>query len=37
MREDEVALSLPPDEILANAPQREGDFFRVHAILEQYM
>jgi len=34
MRDDEVATSLPPGEILANAPRREGDFFRVKAVLE---
>ena len=34
MRDDEVAPSLPSDEILANAPRREGDFFRVRAVLE---
>ncbi len=34
MSEDNVADSLPPDEILANAPQREDDFFRVRAVLE---
>ncbi|MFC2001816.1 Asp-tRNA(Asn)/Glu-tRNA(Gln) amidotransferase subunit GatC [Chloroflexota bacterium] len=34
MREDEVAPSLPPGEILANAPRKEGDFFRVRAVLE---
>ena len=33
-REDEVAPSLPPDDILANAPRREGDCFRVRAVLE---
>lgn len=33
-RDDEVAPSLPPNEILANAPRREGDCFRVRAILE---
>ncbi|RLC72094.1 MAG: Asp-tRNA(Asn)/Glu-tRNA(Gln) amidotransferase GatCAB subunit C [Chloroflexi bacterium] len=33
-REDEVAPSLPQEEVLANAPQREGEFFRVHAVLE---
>ena len=33
-REDEVAASLPQDEVLANAPRREGDFFRVPAVLE---
>lgn len=32
--EDEVAPSLPPDQILANAPRKEGDFFRVRAVLE---
>jgi len=34
MRDDEVAPSLPPDDILANAPKREGDCFRVRAVLE---
>ena len=34
MRDDTVAPSLPADEILANAPRREGDFFRVRAVLE---
>jgi aspartyl-tRNA(Asn)/glutamyl-tRNA(Gln) amidotransferase subunit C len=34
MRDDQVAPSLPPDEILANAPRREGDCFRVRAVLE---
>ena len=34
MREDNVSLSLPPDDILANAPRREGDCFRVRAVLE---
>ncbi|MDP3880345.1 MAG: Asp-tRNA(Asn)/Glu-tRNA(Gln) amidotransferase subunit GatC [Dehalococcoidales bacterium] len=32
--DDEVAPSLPQDQILANAPQKEGDFFRVRAVLE---
>ena len=32
--EDEVAPSLPPDQVLANAPRQEGDFFRVRAVLE---
>ena len=31
---DEVASSLSPDEVLANAPQKEEDFFRVRAVLE---
>jgi len=34
MREDEVTPSLPADDVLANAPQREGDCFRVRAVLE---
>jgi aspartyl-tRNA(Asn)/glutamyl-tRNA(Gln) amidotransferase subunit C len=34
MREDRVELSLPPENILANAPRREGDCFRVRAVLE---
>ena len=32
--EDIVKPSLPPEEILANAPHREGEFFRVRAVLE---
>jgi aspartyl-tRNA(Asn)/glutamyl-tRNA(Gln) amidotransferase subunit C len=31
---DEVRPSLPAEEVLANAPQREGDFFRVKIVLE---
>jgi len=34
MRDDEAAPSLPPGDILANAPRREGDCFRVRAVLE---
>ena len=34
LRDDEVVPSLPPDEILANAPRKEGDCFRVRAVLE---
>ena len=34
MREDEVVPSLPQEDILANAPRREGDCFRVRAVLE---
>ena len=34
MRDDEVAPSLPAEDILANAPRREGDFFRVKPVLE---
>ncbi len=32
--DDEVAPSLPQNEVLANAPKKEGDFFRVRAVLE---
>ena len=32
--EDEVTPSLPPDQVLANAPRKEGDFFRVRPVLE---
>ncbi|RME41972.1 MAG: Asp-tRNA(Asn)/Glu-tRNA(Gln) amidotransferase GatCAB subunit C, partial [Chloroflexi bacterium] len=35
MREDEVKPSLPVEEGLANAPEREGDYFKVHAVLEE--
>lgn len=31
---DEATPSLSPGQVLANAPQREGDFFRVRAVLE---
>ncbi len=31
---DEAATSLPQSQILANAPKREGNFFRVKAVLE---
>lgn len=34
MRDDEVAPSLPASEILANAPRKEGGFFRIRAVLE---
>ena len=34
MREDEVTPASPIEEILANAPEREGDFIRVRAVLE---
>jgi aspartyl-tRNA(Asn)/glutamyl-tRNA(Gln) amidotransferase subunit C len=35
MREDEPGPSLPREEVLANAPQREGEFFRVRPVLEE--
>ena len=34
VRDDEVAPSFPANDILANAPRREGDCFRVRAVLE---
>ena len=34
MRDDEITPSLAPEDILANAPRREGDCFRVRAVLE---
>jgi len=32
--DDEVADSLPQNQVLANAPQKEENFFRVRAVLE---
>ncbi len=34
MREDRVSPSLPRDRVLANAPDKEGEFFRVRPVLE---
>ena len=34
MREDEVVPCLPQDEMLANAPDRVGELFRVPRIIE---
>ncbi len=34
MREDKITPSLTQDEVLANAPRKEGEFFRVRAVLE---
>ena len=34
MREDSVVPSFAPEDILANAPRKEGDCFRVRAVLE---
>jgi aspartyl-tRNA(Asn)/glutamyl-tRNA(Gln) amidotransferase subunit C len=33
--DDSTASSLLPDEVLANAPQKEGNFFKVKAVLEE--
>lgn len=35
MREDEVRPCVPAEEMLANAPEREGNFFRVPRIIEE--
>jgi aspartyl-tRNA(Asn)/glutamyl-tRNA(Gln) amidotransferase subunit C len=35
MREDEPAPSLPQADMLANAPDRSGEFFRVPKIIEE--
>ncbi len=34
MSSDEVAPSLPQSQVLANAPQKDGEFFKVRAVLE---
>ncbi len=34
IRHDEAADSLPQSEILANAPRKDENFFRVRAVLE---
>ena len=34
VKDDEAVTSLPQSQVLANAPRREGDFFRVKAVLE---
>ncbi len=34
LKSDEVTASLPQSQVLANAPRKEGDFFRVRAVLE---
>jgi aspartyl-tRNA(Asn)/glutamyl-tRNA(Gln) amidotransferase subunit C len=34
LRNDESIPSFTPDELLANAPERENDFARVRAVLE---
>jgi aspartyl-tRNA(Asn)/glutamyl-tRNA(Gln) amidotransferase subunit C len=35
MRDDEPRPSFPRDEMLANAPDPHGDFFRVPKIIEE--
>jgi aspartyl-tRNA(Asn)/glutamyl-tRNA(Gln) amidotransferase subunit C len=34
IKEDEIRPSLSQCDVLANAPQKEGEFFRVRAVLE---
>lgn len=34
-RADDPTPSMEPEQTLANAPEREGDFFRVQAVLEE--
>ena len=34
LRDDEVKPSLPADEVLRNAPNQEGGYFKVRAVLE---
>ena len=33
-KDDKVKPSLPQEQILANAPRKDGEFFRVKAVLE---
>ena len=35
MRDDEAEDSLDHEDVLKNAPRREGEFFRVNAVLEE--
>ncbi len=35
LSDDAIAPSLPLNDVLANAPQQEGDFFKVRAVLEE--
>ncbi len=35
MRDDQPSPPMPATEVLANAPSREDDFFRVNAVLEE--
>ncbi|MCL6649506.1 MAG: Asp-tRNA(Asn)/Glu-tRNA(Gln) amidotransferase subunit GatC [Chloroflexi bacterium] len=35
LREDVARPSFPVEEVLQNAPRREGDYFRVRAVLEE--
>jgi aspartyl-tRNA(Asn)/glutamyl-tRNA(Gln) amidotransferase subunit C len=35
MRKDVPVPSMPVEDVLANAPRREGDYFRVRAVMEE--
>ncbi len=35
MRDDVSQVSLDPEEVLRNAPRREGEFFKVKVVLEE--
>jgi aspartyl-tRNA(Asn)/glutamyl-tRNA(Gln) amidotransferase subunit C len=35
LRDDEPAPCLDKEEVLSNAPQREGDYFKVKVVLEE--
>ncbi len=35
MKVDEARPSLTPDQVLANAPRREDDYFRIRPVLEE--
>jgi len=35
LRDDQPEPSLSQEEVLANAPDREGDYFKTRAVLEQ--
>ena len=34
MRNDDIEPSMPQQDVLANAPKQEGEFFKVNAVLE---
>jgi aspartyl-tRNA(Asn)/glutamyl-tRNA(Gln) amidotransferase subunit C len=34
IRDDTVAASYSPEDILSNAPRREQDYFKIHAVFE---
>ena len=35
MRADTARPSLPAQDVLRNAPRRDGDYFKVQAVLEE--